>query len=427
MNSPLSSRFDVIVVGAGPAGITSAVQAARAGARTLLVEKSGILGGATILNGVNFPGLFHAWGRQIIAGIGWELVVKTVEASGQCLPDFSAWRGLRHWRLQVLVDRAVYATLADRMVQDSGAELLLHTMIAQVQPEEGGWQVTLCLKEGLRTLKTKALIDCTGDANAVRLAGLPLVRNTRRQPGTLIMRTSGYDLDSLDLDHLEAEFQSARARGDMLETDFHSMKSFLHSHGNNCMHVPGIDAETSEGKTQAEVLARATMLRIYHFMRSLPGLSGFQIDHFAAECGIRETASIEGETRITYRDYVSGRIWPDSVCYSFYPIDIHQSDGMGVDVRPLEEGVFPTIPLGALLPKGSRHLLVAGRSACGDQEANSAFRVQASAMAMGQAAGAVAALAAGSGRELRDVPMDALRDLLQRHGAIVPPSVSAFH
>lgn len=424
MNSPLSSDFDVIVIGAGPAGITSAVQAARTGARTLLVEKSGILGGATILNGVNFPGLFHAWGRQIISGIGWELVSKTVEASGQSLPDFSAWRGLRHWRLQVLVDRAVYATLADRMVQDSGAEFLLHTMIAQVRPEEDGWEVTLCLKEGLRTLKAKALIDCTGDANAVRLAGLPLVRNARRQPGTLIMHTSGYDLDSLDFDRLESAFQRAREQGDMLETDFHSVKSFLHSHGNNCMHVPGIDAETSEGKTQAEVLARATMLRIYHFMRSLPGLAGFRIDHFAPECGIRETASIVGETRIAHHDYVSGRIWPDSVCYSFYPVDIHQPDGMGVDVRPLEEGVFPTIPLGALLPQGSRHLLVAGRSACGDQEANSAFRVQASAMAMGQAAGAVAALAAGSGLELREVPMDSIRDLLRRHGAIVPPSVS---
>jgi len=420
MSFTMSARFDVIVIGAGPAGIASAVQAARVGARTLLVEKSGILGGTTILNGVNFPGLFHAWGRQIISGIGWELVTRTVEESGQVLPDFSSWRGLRHWRLQVLVDRAVYAALADRMVLDSGANLLLHTMVAGVVPNEDGWEVSLCLKEGLKTFQAGVLIDCTGDANVVRMAGLPLSRNAGRQPGTLIMSTSGYDLEKLDFEALEAAFQEALTRGTLLKTDLGSVKHFLSARGNNCMHVPEIDAETSEGKTRAEIRAREAMLRIFQFMRAQPGLSEFRIDHFATECGIRETASIVGETRITHDDYVSGRIWPDSVCYSFYPIDIHRSDGIGIDVRPLEEGVFPTIPLGALLPRDSRNLLVAGRSACGDQEAQSAYRVQASAMAMGQAAGAVAALAVQSGRELREVPMTSLRDLLQRHGAVVP-------
>ncbi len=420
MNSAISSHFDVIVIGAGPAGITSAVQAARAGARTLLVEKSGILGGTTILNGVNLPGLFHAWGRQIISGIGWELVTGTVEESGQRLPDFSSWRGLRHWKLQVPVDRAVYAALADRMVRDSGVELLLHTMIAAVEPNDAGWKVTLCLKEGLRTFRAGVIVDCTGDANVVRMAGLPLSRNLERQPGTLIMSTCGYDIDALDFAPLEAAFQNALQRGDMLKTDFGSVRGFLSVNGNNCMHVPDIDGETSAGKTQAELRAREAMLRIYRFMRAQPGLEEFRIDHFATECGIRETASIVGETCITHGDYVSGRVWPDSVCYSFYPIDIHQPDGMGIDVRPLQEGVFPTIPLGALLPRGSRNLIVAGRSACGDQEANSAYRVQASAMAMGQAAGAVAALAARSGRELRDVSIASIHDLLKRHNAIVP-------
>lgn len=420
MTSDTPPSFDVIVVGAGPAGLTSAVQAARAGARTLLVEKSGILGGTTILNGVNFPGLFHAWGRQIIAGIGWELVTRTMQVSGQSLPDFSAWRGLRHWKLQILVDRAVYAAQADRMVLDSGVELLLHTMIAGIDPAGSGWDVTLCLKEGLQTFHTKVLIDCTGDANAVRMAGLPLCRHAERQPGTLIMSTSGYDMEALDFEFLEAALQRALASGTLLKTDIGSVRSFLSARGNNCMHVPGIDAETSAGKTEAEVRAREAMLRILRFMRAQPGLSGFRIDHFASECGIRETASIIGETRITHDDYVSGRIYPDSICYSFYPIDIHQSNGLGIDVRPLEEGVFPTIPLGALLPHGSRNLLVAGRSACGDREAHSAYRVQASAMAMGQAAGAAAALAAQSDQELRDIPMSTLRNLLECHGAIVP-------
>ncbi|XHR28674.1 MAG: FAD-dependent oxidoreductase [Chthoniobacteraceae bacterium] len=424
-----ADQFDVIVAGGGPAGIVAATQAARAGARTLLLEKSGILGGTTILNGVNFPGLFHAWGRQIIAGIGWELVAAAVKEVDTKLPDFSTFRHGSHSRLQILVDRSAYAALADRMVLDSGAALWLHTMLGSVVPaSNGGWEVTVCLKEGLKPLRTRVLIDCTGDANAVRMAGLPLTRNPARQPGTLIMRVSGYDLRTLDYEGLERAFVEAVGRGEMQRPDFHAARnpvySFLHSHGNNAMHVTGVDGETSKGKTEAEVAARAAMQRIFQFLRKQPGMKNLRIDQFATECGIRETTSIVGGTRITRADYCSGRVWPDSLCYSFYPIDVHAPDGIGIDTRPLKEGVFPTIPLGSLLPQNSRNLLVAGRSACGDQEAQSAFRVQASAMAMGQAAGAAAALAASANREVRQIPLEDIQKLLRHHGAIVPPDIS---
>jgi hypothetical protein len=127
-----------------------------------------------------------------------------------------------------------------------------------------------------------------------------------------------------------------------------------------------------------------------------------------------------GEARITDAEYASGRLWEDAVCYSFYPIDVHRGSGLGIDIRPLQEGVFPTIPYRALLPRGSRNLIVAGRNASGDQEALSAFRVQASSMAMGQAAGAAAALAAQHGCELREVGYSELCSLLRTHHAIVP-------
>ncbi len=192
------------------------------------------------------------------------------------------------------------------------------------------------------------------------------------------------------------------------------------------MHVPGVDGSTSEGRTAAELAARSAMLRIIRFFRNDPssiasGLGGFFIEHCAAECGIRETVTICGETCVTHHDYVTGRVWPDSICHSFYPIDLHNASGRGgIDTRYLTEGTLPTIPLGALLPRGSRQLLVAGRCACGDREANSAFRVQASAMAMGQSAGAAAALAALRAQDIRAIPFAEIRTLLQTHGAIVP-------
>lgn len=420
-----SSTYDVLVVGGGSAGVVAAVQAARAGARTLLIEKSGLLGGTTTLGGVNFPGLFHAWGRQVIAGIGWEWVTTSVREAGDALPDFTRWREGRHWRMQVLVNSPVHAAVADQLIQDAGAEVLFHTMIASVKHETDGWRVILCGKEGLRSVSADVLIDCTGDANLVGLAGFPLHRNSGLQPGTLVMRAGGYDFDKLELDSLERAFIEAVARGEMQRSDFQAaqrpVSAFLHNRGGNSIHVPGIDASTSEGKTRAELLARAAMLRIVRFLRGRPGLEHFKIEWCAPECGIRETVTIEGETRLTRDDYATGRVWPDSLCHSFYPIDLHAVAGQGgIDTRYLEEGTFPTIPLGALLPKGSRRLIVAGRCASGDQEANSAFRVQASAMAMGQVAGAAAALAANTGRELREVPLAEIRTLLQRHQAIVP-------
>ncbi len=418
-------RFDVLVVGGGPAGIVAAAQAARAGARTLLVEKSGMLGGATTLNGVALPGLFHAWGRQVIAGIGWELVTAAVREAGGTLPDFSQWATLPHYRLQIAVNGPVYAALADQRVLGSGAELRLHTLLASLRFHDDAWQVQLCGKEGLQAITAEVVVDCTGDANAVALAGLPLARNATLQPGTLVTHASGYDLGQLDLPALDAAFHQAVERGEMVRSDFqsktHPASTFLRLHGGNALHVVNINAATSAGKTHAEVQARATLLRIVRFFRAQPGLADFRIEHMSAECGIRETVTIEGETRITREDYVSGRSWPDAVCHSFYPIDLHSTKGGAIDTRPLREGVVPSIPLGALLPKNSRRILVAGRCACGDQEANSAFRVQASAMAMGQAAGAAAALAATSDRDVRDVTITEIHALLARHGAVVPP------
>ena len=121
---------------------------------------------------------------------------------------------------------------------------------------------------------------------------------------------------------------------------------------------------------------------------------------------------------MTLADYVEGRKFPDAVANVFYPIDLHEEHG----VRPkhLTEGVVPTLPLGALIPKGARNVLVAGRCLSSDRLANSALRVQASCMAMGQAAGVAAALAARSGVSPQQVALGEIRQTLQAHGAIVP-------
>jgi len=416
--------WDVLVFGGGPAGICAAIQAARAGARTLLVEKSSILGGTMVAGGVAFPGLFHAPGRQVIAGIGWNLVVKSAGIAGLAMPNFADNYGNEHWRHHVRIEPAVFAALADQAVLDSGASLLLHTMPATVSADAFGWAVGLCLKEGIRMVHARVLIDCTGDANVVQLAGLPLRRNPHLQPGTIMFQADGFSLAGLDFMALEREGQEAIQAGELLASDLgrreRPCEHFLRVGGVNRTHIPAVDASGSSGRTEMELAGRRCLLRLFRFFRRQPGLEGFRIRWFALECGIRETVTTIGKATITLEDYLAGRTWPDAICYGYYPIDLHQTDGLGIDIRPLPPGVIPTIPLGALLPADSRQLLVAGRCISTDHESNSACRTQPICMATGQATGAIAALAVAGQCDVAAVNLRSVRELLRKHQAIVP-------
>lgn len=420
-------QFDVVVIGGGTAGVVAAVQAGRAGAKTLLVEKVGMLGGTTTVGGVNFPGLFHAWGRQVIAGIGWELVTRCVAESGGVLPDFANYQ-CPHWQLQIRVNRFVYAALCDEAVCDAGVDVLFHTMLADVMPEaEGrGWQLTLCTKGGLTEIGAAVVVDATGDANAAALADLPLHIPDESQPATLAYQASGYDVADLDMDTINRAFDAEVRAGHLSYTDASwsttepNIGRWLHGYGTQANHIHHINARDSEGKTRLELESRRSLLRLYRFLRQQPGLENLVIEQVSPECGVRETATIQGKATVTVEDYQSGRLWEDAVCHSFYPIDLHISSGTGLEMKPLAEGVVPTIPRAALLPAGSQGFIVAGRCISSDRLANSALRVQATSMATGQAAGAMASLSVASGLEVEELSMSDVRALLREHGAIVP-------
>ena len=426
-----ATDYDVAVVGAGTAGTIAAIQAGRLGLRTLLVEKNGMPGGTTIVAAVNFPGLFHAWGRQLIGGIGWELVSRAVELAGHELHNFAQVPD-RHWQHQLRVNRALYSSLACEELQQAGVDVLFHAMPAAVEEVEDGVQLTVCAKTGLETVKTGALIDATGDANAIYMAGYPLNEPEELQPGTLITVLTGYDLQDVNRGELEQAFQAALEDGELEPEDEMFVRNNLWGFlspglgpgafeavkGDNATHIAGVNGRTSAGRTEAELNSRVSLLRVYRFLRRQPGLENFEISFVAPECGIRETATIRGEATVTAEDYESGRLWDDAVSYSFYPIDVHYPGG--IRQRHLNPNTFPTIPRGALVPQGSRRLLVAGRCLSSDRDANSALRVQASCMGMGQAAAVLAGQAARQGISVMDTDMDEARAALREHGAIVP-------
>jgi hypothetical protein len=413
---------DVLVIGGGTAGTIAAIQAGRLGARTMLVESGSQLGGTTTTGGVDFPGLFHAWGKQIIAGIGWELVVEAVKLNSGDLPDFAKPTGRQHWRHQVRICGNLYAALAEEACVKADVQLRYYESPLSVTAVPEGWRVRLGGKGTSVDVVTKQLIDCTGNASVVGLAGFERLREKTRQPGTLIYRLGGYDLPSIDMNALQAKLVAARKSGALKPTDINgSIAGFLGKGGESGNHIPGADSSTSETHSATNILGRQSLLRVVRFLKEEPAFALMNIERLQTETGIRETFRIIGEAQITHEDYTSGRVFADAVAHSFYPIDLHYEGG--VTPKHLTEGIVPTIPLRALIPKASKNLLVAGRCLSSDQLANSALRVQASCMAMGQAAGATAALAAQTGTTPLQVPVADVRRALARHGAIVPAAV----
>ena len=420
-------KYDVLTAGAGCAGICAAIQAARVlgAGRVCLVEKNGVCGGTTTVGGINFPGIFHAWGRQVIGGIGWELVAQTRRESGWPLPahllEYPTKRP--HPEFHIRIDATVFAALAEEWMAAAGVVVKYHTMVGAVHDGAEGRRVTLCGKDGLYDVGAKVLVDCTGDANLAKIAGSELNVAEVCQPGTFSCHAVGYDFDKLDLEEIRRNFEAAAARGEVQVDDcgwgaFGT--AFLRNHGNNANHVNGINACDSEGRTRMEMAGRASLMRLFRFLKTQKGFEHLEFKPVASECGVRETRTIRGLQTVTVDDYVSGRVFDNAVCYSYYPIDLHDTKLRLVN-RTVQEGCVPTVPLGALIPAGLGDFLAAGRIVSSDRLANSALRVQATCMATGQAAGAAAALAVQSGRQPAEVGMDELRRVLRDNRAILPP------
>lgn len=383
-DSDVTNEVDVLVVGAGTAGTIAAIQSARAGAATLLVERNSKLGGTTTTGGVSFPGLFDAWGKQIIAGIGWELVKESVELDGGTLPDFSKVPK-HHWANQVRVNQFLYPILAEEKCAHAGVEIAYYEFPQTIAKTADGFQVDCAGFGTVRRVLCKQIIDCTGGAEVVGMLNLPRLREQETQPGSMLFK-------------LDKPNNPGRPNG--------PGSGLL-----DAIYVHGADSSNSRTVTAANLKSRKDILAKIRKEKK-------RLMHAQPEASFRESYRIVGETIITVEDYTSGRLFDDAVCNAFYPVDLHTKTG--VRPKPLKPGIVPAIPLRALIPKDSRNIIVAGRSVSSDRLANSGLRVQASCMAMGQAAGAAAALAAKNKTTPLNVPLKEIQNLLRTHKAIVP-------
>ncbi len=412
---------DVVVIGGGSAGISAAIQSGRAGAKTILVEAAHQVGGNTTTGGVNFPGLFHAWGKQVIAGVGWELVTNTVTLNSDKLPDFTKPTGRRHYEHQVLINIPLFVALAEDELARAGVTIHYHAAPVRIEARANGWHVRTAAVGDTRTITCKQIVDCTGSATAAAQAGFKRLREAESQPGTFVYRIRpNADLSKFDAKELQQLYNTAVKEGRLQRNDCRwSLLHYLQSGGNTANYVEGADNSTADARSETNLRGRAAALRMFRFLKGIPGLEKVKLESMSPEVGVRETYRVAGEYLITQEDYTSGRRWEDSLCYAFYPIDLHDKK-TGVKPAHLAEGVVATVPLRALIPKGSQNMLVAGRCLSSDRLANSALRVQATCMATGQAAGAAAALAAKQGVSPDKVDVAAIKAVLREHGAIVP-------
>lgn len=408
-------RFDVTVIGGGTAGVFAAIAAERTGAKTLLVEKNSMLGGTVTTALVDYPGLFFAWGKQIIGGPCWEAIKRTEALGGADIPEIS-YKPKKHWHEQVKLNRAIYVHVLNEMCREAGVCVVTGCMLSHAVEKEDGVSLILTDKSGLFAVETGIAIDATGDANLVSMLGYPCEKGEELQPATLQNHISGYRAEDISLEMLEKFMAENTCPIDSPITP-KKLLHFLKIHKID-IHTPAPDADTSEGKTDTERRALADVIAVYQLLRRIPSLESLTLDWIAEETGIRETNRIVGETTVTAEDYIAGTRYPDSVAYAFYPIDLHVMNG--IEQKFHAEEVVAKIPYRALIPKGSRRILTAGRCISSDRLANSGLRVEAPCMAMGQAVGCAAALCVSKKVDVKKVSIEHLRHALADLGAILP-------
>ena len=426
--------YDLIVCGCGVAGFTAAVQGARAGLKTAVVERHGMPGGILTVGGNNDIAQFFAHHKQVIRGIGWEYVTRLADAGYAVIPDKMA--DGPHWIYGVHVNIPAAAHMIDVMLTEAGVDLYYGQPVAAVETEKTDTAihatgVVIASKEGLRRLSSKVFIDCTGDGDAAVYAGAQYECGGESEDGFLQPGTIRFYVERLQLPdevrkNADRILKEYRQNGIMEPTDLRgqSFTGLLANRGNNVGHVSGFNAADSDSRTASEVAGRASAYRLMNALQD----AGVPMDPFppieaiAPEVAVRESRRILCDGYMTEEKYVSGYEYPDAVCTSFYPIDLHRHGDNGIRQTFLTDGQIPTVPLSALIVKGIDNMLVAGRCASGDRLANSAYRVKASCMAMGQAAAACAAVAIRDGVTIRQADLAKIRTLLREYDAIVTAS-----
>ncbi|MEM1990125.1 MAG: FAD-dependent oxidoreductase [Thermoproteota archaeon] len=408
------SQHDVVVVGGGTAGVAAAVAAGRNGSNTLLVERYGFLGGTMTAGLVNPFMTFHAGKEQIIHGIFQEIIdrLKRLEGYDEKTKAF---------------DVEAMKIVADQMLEEAGVKLMLHTCAIGVLMQENVLRgIEIHNKSGRSIVLGKVIVDATGDGDIAVMAGAPYEKGREEdgltQPMTLNFRMGGVETDKMpSREEINRLFNEAKNKGEISIPRenvlwFHTTrKGEIHF---NTTRVIKVDGTRVEDLTFAEVEARRQMMELVAFLKkNVPGFEKAYLLMSATQIGVRETRRIIGEYVMTGEDILKARKFTDVIARGSYPIDIHNPTGEGTVIKSPPPGSSYDIPYRSLVPKNVENLLVAGRCISTTHEAQAAIRVIPIVVAIGQAAGTAAALAAKLNISPRKLNVQLLQKTLREQGA----------
>jgi len=423
--TPVVGAYDVIVAGGGPAGVIAAVAAARNGASTLLIERYGFVGGMSTSALVTPISEFRVNGEQHIGGIPLELMRRAAELGGAEIERDSG-----NWPIQ----DEIFKLAAQRLLLESGVTLLYHSWFADVIAEDGRLShVIVQNKAGRVAYEGKAFVDCTGDADVVRAAGLPTTKGDVLQPASLWFHLGGGDTAALEdvfgdavdgilpvSEPIRSRLAELHAAGEVPLFGGPWINRFFHDGmvSINVLREP-TDASDPEWFTRTETSLREKMHRIIDVLRrEFPEFRDAWLAKSGIQTGVRETYHIVGLYELTKDDVLHPKAFPDTVAKGAHTIDIHQVDSIDQNDFVILKRPY-NVPYRCLVPRGSVNLVTAGRSLSADGPGFGSVRIMATCMAMGQGAGTAAALAVRHGHAMPDVPFEQLRATLIEQGAII--------
>jgi len=417
---------DVLVCGGGVAGTMAAVAAARHGARVVLVERYGFLGGNATAGAV---AQFNSWqtasGRRVVAGLASEVVerLRRYEAAGE---HHSFVMSTGHKMDRVEYAPEVLKLVLDDMLVEAGVQPLLHSTVLDLTRDGARVQaVRLLTKGGILRVNSKVLIDASGDMDPLRLAGvrfLELEEGEALQPATMMFRFGPIDFarfDALPAAEVATLARRGFEQGALARAALHAARDPYTSDGWFNISRLGIDATDPLALGRAEIEGRRQAWSAAQYLRSaVPGCERGRLLAFGTQVGVRETRRVQGDHVLTAEELLQPVAFDDAIAAGAYPIDIHPAAGGELVYSPLGEDHAYQIPYRSIVPAGLANVLVAGRGISATHKALAAIRVMTISMAVGQAAGTAAALAASQPvADVRQVSVPQLRRILEADGA----------
>ena len=431
---PVYGDYEIAVLGGGPAGIAAAVAAARAGRKTLLIERYGFLGGMGTAAGVtNFCGLHanvHGEGRRVVQGIASELLARIDRLGGLNAPHLVLGKIFAQ-----AYDTAAYKIAADDLLLAHKVDILFHALGAGVTMD-GARNVTALMvetKSGRQAVRADVFIDCSGDGDLAAWAGAPFELGD--DEGHLLYPSMMFRLNGVDPERAGEAWKSipqlmeaAEAAGThkfprkaaIVRPQRSAVEwrvNFTQLARSDGRAINGIDADDL---TRGEIDGRRQAVDAFAFLRTVPGFERSYIVDLPPQLGIRETRRIKGGYMLSGEDVLGCASFDDSIGVNGWPIEAHVTGNVIFKFPPIPQSRgYNELPYRILVAKGVDNLLVAGRCASMTQEGQSAARVSGACFAMGEAAGLAAALSCAGNTIPRDIAVEKLQQGLREQGAFI--------